>query len=502
MSVTSFVSFDVEALPGRAQEDHVQRLIWGKVNQEEHDIRRICQILNEYKIKGNFLVDMAACALYGDRPVQEVGEFILGEGHELHAHLHSEWLLRQWGVKGEFRGPAGLDQLDLNTNQILLQHTHRKFRHLFGHDPLVFRGGGYHFNQFTIAAAQDAGFRCLSNFNAQRHAHQVTLQGHTAENEAFAWDNGLIELPVDFSPEPLSHPKEKYLGQFGRVLRRKRNRTFNLTLHSWSLLKCVGTYFAEPALAHEIRLREILEHLLQHTTPIGYADFLSGLAEAPRPRPSATFTTTTVVAQFDPDLVCNICVTILQAGTTAICPGCGSAARQRQLQSAMSSIDNPFRGKRVLATSTDAMERTVLFSESAEVLHFDCTPSSDAQLQMDLQDMAAIPDGSFDGFVALRALSLVKDDAAALREIHRVLRPDGWALLTPPGLTEKSPGAPDTPAGCTTQSRRNQWIDDVARTLPPPFEHITVKGRDRVTGQTMSVLLLRKLSSPGKSISP
>jgi len=483
MNVTSFVSFDVEALPGRARDDHVQRLIWGKFQREEHGIRRICQILNEYKIKGNFLIDLSACALYGDGAVQEVGDYLLEQGHELHAHLHSEWLLRQWGVKGNYQGPAGLDQLDLPTNQILLRHTHRKFHHLFGHEPQVFRGGGYHFNEFTIAAAQAAGFKCLSNFNAQRHAHRVTLDDDSRENEAFAWENGLLELPVDFSPEPLSFPKEHYLGQFGRVLRRKKNKTFNLTLHSWSLLRREGNHFTGPAVAHEERLREILEHLLQHTTPMGYSDFLTRLAPTALAQPSATFTTTTALSHFDPNLVCNICATILQTVTTATCPGCSSTPRQRQIRSALESMNNPFDHQRVLATSADPLEKAVLFSACAEVLHVDWCPAQETALHEGAQAIASIPDSSVDGFIALHALNHAMDEKAALGEIHRVLRPDGRALLTTAPPTGK--GGPDDGA-----AEAQRWLSTL-------FECTTVNGKDPFTGQTRDVFFLRKRAPLG-----
>lgn len=54
----------------------------------------------------------------------------------------------------------------------------------------------------------------------------------------------------------------------------------------------------------------------------------------------------------------------------------------------------------------------------------------------------ALPDGSFDLVIAFHVLEHVEDDAAAFREIHRVLRPGGVALLqvpTRPGPTFEDP---------------------------------------------------------------
>ncbi len=131
MKPTSFLSFDVEALPGRAEKDHVDRLIWGKFDGEEFGIRRICTILDEYGLKGNFFIDLSGCLLYGDRAIKEAGDYLLSKGHELHVHLHSEWVIRGWGIRGSFDGAPGLNQLNAELNQRCLEFAAFKFRQLF-----------------------------------------------------------------------------------------------------------------------------------------------------------------------------------------------------------------------------------------------------------------------------------------------------------------------------------------------------------------------------------
>ena len=64
-------------------------------------------------------------------------------------------------------------------------------------------------------------------------------------------------------------------------------------------------------------------------------------------------------------------------------------------------------------------------------------------LVLDLQALA-LPDDSVDVVLCNHVLEHVPDDAAALRELHRVLRPGGWAVLQVPinGPTtiEEQPG--------------------------------------------------------------
>ncbi|MFM6396425.1 MAG: hypothetical protein ACKPFF_07040, partial [Planktothrix sp.] len=179
-------------------------------------------------------IDISSCILYGDKIVSEIGNFILEQGHELHVHLHSEWLIRKWNIQGAFTGPASMNLLDRNINIAFMKFSAFKYRQIFNLEPVLFRAGGFHFNTYTVEGSGLVGFKMLSNYNATRHASYFDISDEGSRNEPFKWGNGLIELPVDFSPEPLSFVWEKYEGAFDRVRDRKKIKTFNLTLHSWS----------------------------------------------------------------------------------------------------------------------------------------------------------------------------------------------------------------------------------------------------------------------------
>lgn len=59
--------------------------------------------------------------------------------------------------------------------------------------------------------------------------------------------------------------------------------------------------------------------------------------------------------------------------------------------------------------------------------------------QLDVMDMAAYPDGSFDCLLCSHVLEHVENDRRAMVELHRVLRPGGWGLILVPidlSLTE------------------------------------------------------------------
>ncbi|WP_447985812.1 methyltransferase domain-containing protein [Nitrospira sp. Nam74] len=496
----SFISFDVEALPGRASEDHINRLIWGKVNGTEFGIRRISSILEQHKIKGNFLIDIASSVLYGDKAVAEIGHFLLEHGHELHIHLHSEWLVRKWNIKGPFSGPAGLNQLNCQLNHRFLQFAAFKYAQIFGLNPICFRAGGYHFNEHTVEAAHAVGFIALSNFNSSRHQETWAVSDEGINNEPFKWKNGLIELPVDFSPEPLSFQWEKYEGHFDRVRFRKRRKTFNLTLHSWSLLKRSGDFFEEFAPDHEERLHLICEHLNSNTEPIGYADWLSRMPDVPM---LINYNCRSNIIEVPgKDCICTICGAVFgEKLPNDICPGCGSRARHRQLHDVFARVGNPFVGSRVLVNYANTVEKIAFLSQASEVVNFDVRPVREVDMQMDIQNMSLIRDESFDAFFAVHVLNHVANDRDALSEIHRVLKPQGIAVLTVPyregsstsdyeNLTEHY--GPEALAKYGVGSYRRYGLQDALELFGERFVVQAEAGLDSVTREQMKVFILRK----------
>ncbi|HYH78648.1 MAG TPA: methyltransferase domain-containing protein, partial [Longimicrobium sp.] len=116
----------------------------------------------------------------------------------------------------------------------------------------------------------------------------------------------------------------------------------------------------------------------------------------------------------------------------AQCPGCGAVERHRLIWRFLH-------------------ERTELFSRPHRMLHFAPEPWMEPRLRraptidylsvdldpgnaMRVADITALPfaDGSFDAVLCVDVLEHIDEDARAMRELHRVLRPGGWALLRVP----------------------------------------------------------------------
>ena len=134
----------------------------------------------------------------------------------------------------------------------------------------------------------------------------------------------------------------------------------------------------------------------------------------------------------------------------AMCPHCDSLERHRLLWVFYGARPHLFRGGtlRMLHVAPEAcMERRLAATAGPGYVSADLL-RSDVMARIDLCAIDR-PDGSFDAIQCSHVLEHVHDDRCAMRELHRVLSDDGWAVLMVPmhpGETMEDPSIV-TPAG-------------------------------------------------------
>ena len=134
-----------------------------------------------------------------------------------------------------------------------------------------------------------------------------------------------------------------------------------------------------------------------------------------------------------------------------ICPECGSQVRHRMLVAVFDGLSatpgfdeqSLLVGKAILHFAPerqlrDRISRAATTYASADFDRGDC------DLRLDISAMPQVEDICYDVLIACDVFEHVLNDAAGFREIHRVLKPGGLAILTvpqrdPPSRTDEDP---------------------------------------------------------------
>jgi SAM-dependent methyltransferase len=117
----------------------------------------------------------------------------------------------------------------------------------------------------------------------------------------------------------------------------------------------------------------------------------------------------------------------------ALCPVCGALDRHRLIYLYFIHKTNLFCGdeKTMLHIAPESqLSRVFQDVDYIDYLSADLSSPS-AMVKMDITNID-YPDCSFDVIYCSHVLEHVSDDSKAMRELHRVLKADGWAILQVP----------------------------------------------------------------------
>jgi SAM-dependent methyltransferase len=134
----------------------------------------------------------------------------------------------------------------------------------------------------------------------------------------------------------------------------------------------------------------------------------------------------------------------------ARCTSCGSLERHRLFKLWLDGSPDSVRGKDVLHFAPEPGVAQQLRPLAKRYASADIDPH-EAELQIDIENMA-LPDRSFDCVVCFHVLEHV-NDALALKEMYRILRPGGVAVLMTP-VIEGWSTTYENPAVSTPAQRR------------------------------------------------
>jgi SAM-dependent methyltransferase len=169
----------------------------------------------------------------------------------------------------------------------------------------------------------------------------------------------------------------------------------------------------------------------------------------------------------------------LAAGTTpradAACPGCGALERHRLVWLYFERRTDLFDGrpKRMLHVAPEpCLEQRLRRRLRAGYLAADLDPRR-AAVRLDVTHID-LPDASFDVVYASHVFEHVPDDRRAMRELRRVLRPDGFAVLIVPITATATIEDPSLPPA--ERARRFGQADHVRRYGPDYVDRLREAG--------------------------
>lgn len=118
------------------------------------------------------------------------------------------------------------------------------------------------------------------------------------------------------------------------------------------------------------------------------------------------------------------------------CWACGSLERHRQIALLFTERPEMLRpGMNVLHIAPEAALQP--YFSGANYTCGDLYPEP-GQQQIDVTNMSQFDDATFDALVCNHVIEHVPDDAAAMREFRRVLKPGGWGLVLTPIVVDET----------------------------------------------------------------
>lgn len=246
----AILTVDTEALPKRASQEHVSRLIWGVHCNGTAGIREMCAVADEANAHLTFFLD--ACGAYSElNELANVIRWLDASGHDLQLHTHSEYLPENFWIEHGFKHrPRFMNQYADDKVAFTIRHFGKFISDITGKPLRAFRAGSFRWNASTIRALADVGIP-LSFNNSMNACLAAQCTYAEPTNLPYVWSNGVIEVPVTerkffplFGKEwwgrlqfPVSNhfrnPPWRVLRPYAR---QSNSSLLVLLLHSWSLL--------------------------------------------------------------------------------------------------------------------------------------------------------------------------------------------------------------------------------------------------------------------------
>lgn len=191
----AILTVDTEALPNRAPNDHVNRLILGIHGEHSAGVREMANIGSEFGASLVFFLDLCGAIEYRDE-LEAVAKWLHRRGQDVQLHAHPEYLPKSfWQQHKRDIRPYYLNTYTLDRANFIITHFANMLKSFTGQAPRAFRAGSFRWNSCTLGALQKNGITFSFN-NSMCAVYNQQCPFSVGDNAPFQWSNGIIEIPV------------------------------------------------------------------------------------------------------------------------------------------------------------------------------------------------------------------------------------------------------------------------------------------------------------------
>lgn len=170
------MTIDVEALKGRANKNHVDKLIYGRFDKHPSaGILDMMEIANRAKGKLNFFIDFCEEGFYGIDTLKKITMAILSLGHDVQGHCHPSTLGKVFWKEALNRRPFEAQNLyDEKTAHTVISKFKKIINEIKSSLPeerrsrfkvIAYRGGSFKYNDEILKSLAKNNFNITTNYS-------------------------------------------------------------------------------------------------------------------------------------------------------------------------------------------------------------------------------------------------------------------------------------------------------------------------------------------------
>jgi len=180
---------------GASVADNVRRSIWAEHKCGAHGIGWQMDVMDRHRLKGVFFLDPLPALVHGADFLRPIIDAIVGRGHEVQLHIHTEWL--EWAKVSPVGGRRGRNIGDFPlADQIVLLGLGKRLLEEAGAPAIsAFRAGNFGANDDSLRALAQLGIAWDSSVNPAYLGRECAIGLHPDLIGATR-HLGVVELPV------------------------------------------------------------------------------------------------------------------------------------------------------------------------------------------------------------------------------------------------------------------------------------------------------------------